>query len=482
MILKRFYDDGLAQASYLIGCAATGEALVVDANRDAEQYIDAARAGGVRITHVTETHIHADYVSGTRELAARTDAKMYLSDEGGDDWKYAFATTDNAVLLTDGDSFRVGNIVIDVVHTPGHTPEHLSFLVTDTAAADKPIAILTGDFVFVGDVGRPDLLEKAAKMAGTMEAGARALFASLRRFRELEDYLQVLPGHGAGSACGKGISSVPSSTVGYEKMFNWALSIDDESAFVAAVLAGQPEPPAYFAEMKRINREGPPVLGGFPAPRQLPPDRLDATLASGALVIDTRPAAEFARGHVPGTINIPLNRSFSTWAGWLVPYDRDFHLIVAESCDGCADIAGRELAMIGLDRVAGWFRSDALDTWTIGGGTLETIPQMAADEVHERMKSGDVAVLDVRGRSEWIAGHVPGVPNIPVGHLTERLSEVPRDRPLVVHCQSGARSAIAASVLRAHGFDNVINMTGGYADWNARGNPVERESEGAAIA
>lgn len=482
MILKRFYDDSLAQASYLIGCAATGEALVVDANRDAQQYIDAARAGGVSITHVTETHIHADYVSGSRELAAQTGAKMYLSDEGGSDWKYAFATPADTVLLTDGDSFRVGNIVIEAVHTPGHTPEHLSFVVTDTAAADKPIAILTGDFVFVGDVGRPDLLEKAAKMAGTMDAAARVLFRSLQKFKRYDDYLQVLPGHGAGSACGKGISSVPSSTVGYEKMFNWALSIEDEDEFVAAVLAGQPEPPAYFAQMKRINREGPPVLGGMPAPRALQPDQLSKVLAKGAPVIDTRPAAEFARGHVPGTINIPLNRSFNTWAGWLIPYDRDFHLIVSRSCDECADAAAKELAMIGLDRIAGYFRSDALDTWTVGGDALATIPSMTMDELEERMETGDIAVLDVRGRSEWEAGHLPGVGNIPVGYLTEHLDELPRDRPLVLHCQTGARSAIAASVLRAHGLDNVLNVQGGYADWAARGNPVERETAAAAGA
>lgn len=482
MILKRFFDNKLAQTSYLIGCAATGEALVVDANRDADQYIAAAEADAVRITHITETHIHADYVSGTRELAARTGAKMYLSDEGGADWKYAFASAENAVLLKDGAEFRVGNIVIEAVHTPGHTPEHLSFLVTDTAAADKPIAILTGDFVFVGDVGRPDLLERAAKIAGTMEAGARVLFASLQKFKRYEDYLQVLPGHGAGSACGKGISSVPGSTVGYEKMFNWALAIDDEDEFVEAVLAGQPEPPVYFAEMKRINRDGPPVLGKLPAPRQLGADRLTSVLAEGAPVIDTRPADEFARGHVPGTINIPLNRSFNTWAGWLTPYHRDFYLIVPESCDRCAEEAAKDLAMIGLDSVAGWFSADALDTWTIGGGSLETIPQIAADELLVRMNRGDVAVLDVRGRTEWEAGHIPGVENIAVGYLTEHLGEIPRDRPLVLLCQGGARSAIAASVLRAHGFDDVINMTGGYADWSALGNPVEREIESAGVA
>ncbi len=479
MILKRFYDDKLAQASYLIGCAATGEALVVDPNRDVDQYIKVAESEGVRVTHVTETHIHADFVSGSRELASRTGATMYLSDEGDEDWKYAFAAADGAVLLKHGDTFKVGNIVIEAVHTPGHTPEHLSFLVTDTAAADKPIGILTGDFVFVGDVGRPDLLEKAAKVEGTMEAGARALFRSLEQFKQYPDYLQVFPGHGAGSACGKGISSVPSSTVGYERMFNWAFSYENEDEFVQAVLAGQPEPPKYFAEMKRINKEGPEVLGGFRRPQRLAESRLQSLLEDGALVIDTRHAADYAQGHIPGTLNIPLNRSFNTWAGWLIPYDQAFYLIVDDSCTHCVDEAVTDLAMIGLDRVAGYFGTEVLDTWTNYGGELATVPQITSKELAEQLRTGDVAVLDVRGRAEWEAGRLPGVENIPVGYLGDRLDEVPRDKPLVVHCQGGARSAIAASLLRSKGFDNVINLGGGYADWQAAGNPTERAGQTA---
>ena len=468
MILKRFYDDKLAQASYLVGCAATGEALVVDANRDAEQYINAAAAENVRITHLTETHIHADYVSGTRELAARTGAAVYLSDEGDVDWKYSFARADGARLLHDGDTFEVGNIVIDAVHTPGHTPEHMSFLVTDTAAADRPIAILTGDFVFVGDVGRPDLLEKAAGIANTMEAGARTLFRSLKKFKLYPDYLQVLPGHGAGSACGKGISAIPSSTVGYERLFNWALAIEDEDEFVKAVLAGQPEPPKYFAQMKRINKQGPRILGAFARPARLPASQLAHVLAKSARVIDMRSADVYAAGFVPGTINIPLNRSFNTWAGWLIPYDRPFYLLVDDDCAGCVDTAVRDLAMIGLDDVAGYFGSDALNTHTPNAN----IPQMTPDELAAATRNRTVDVLDVRGHTEWEAGHLPGVDNIPVGYLEDRLDEIPRDRPLVLHCQAGARSAIAASLLRAHGFDNVINLTGGFAEWAAQGHPT----------
>jgi hydroxyacylglutathione hydrolase len=473
MILKRFYDEKLAQASYLVGCAATGEALVVDPNRDVDQYIRAAESEGVEVTHVTETHIHADFVSGARELTERTGATLYLSDEGGESWKYAYARESGAVLLHDGDSFRVGNVRIAVLHTPGHTPEHLSFLVTDTAAADKPIGILTGDFVFVGDVGRPDLLERAAGIDGTMEAGARALFRSLQSFKRLPDYLQVWPGHGAGSACGKGLSAIPQSTVGYEKMFNWGLGIDDEDAFVRTVLEGQPEPPKYFAEMKRINKKGPRVLNGFKQMRRLSTVHLTAALEHGASVIDTRHAADFAVRHLPGTINIPLDRGFTTWAGWLTPYDRELYLIVDEACAHCLDEAVRDLAMIGLDRVQGYFGVEAIDAWRRAGRALESVPQTTGVELAERLGRGEVAVVDVRGHTEWEAGHIPGVENIPIGYLVDRLDEIPRDRPVVLHCQGGARSAIAASVLQARGFDNVVNLAGGFADWEAGGNPVE---------
>jgi hydroxyacylglutathione hydrolase len=339
------------------------------------------------------------------------------------------------------------------------------------------MGVLTGDFVFVSDVGRPDLLERATGVEGTMEAGARTLFRSIQRFKEQPDYMQIWPGHGAGSACGKGLGAVPQSTVGYERMFNWGLTTLDENEFVQGVLAGQPEPPKYFAEMKRINREGPRVLGGLPRPQQLAETRLPKLMAQGALVIDTRHAAEYAQGHVPGALNIPLNRSFTTWAGWLIPYDRDFYLIVDGSCTECVDEAAKDLAMIGLDRLAGYFGGEALAVWTSHGGVLGTVPQITSRELAERLRAGDVAVLDVRGAAEWEAGHLPGVENIPVGYLAERLDEIPREKPLVVHCQGGGRSAIAASLLRSKGFDQVINLTGGYAAWRAEGNPTEGEAE-----
>lgn len=477
MIVKRLYEEQLAQASYLIGCGATKQAVVIDPNRDVDAYIQTAAAEGLEITHIAETHIHADFISGARELAERTGAKLYLSDEGGVDWRYAFAADYDAVLLKDGDSFRVGNVQLDAVHTPGHTPEHLSYLVTDTAGADQPIAIATGDFVLVSDVGRPDLLERAAGLTGTMEDGARDLFQSLQWFKGLPDYLQIWPGHGAGSACGKGIGAVPQTTVGYERLFNWAFSIEDEDEFIRTVLRGQPEPPRYFAEMKRINREGPRILGGLRRPQLLAQTQLPGLLEESAIVIDTRHAAEFARGHIPGTINIPLNRSFTTWAGWLIPYDREFYLLLDDRCTHCVDEAAKDLAMIGLDRSAGYFTLDALSAWRKEHGELETVPQLTTAELAEARESGSVEVLDVRGAAEWEAGHIPGVKNIPLGYLSERLDELPQDRPLAVHCQSGGRSAIAASLLQARGFRNVINLPGGFADWNASGRPIESEAE-----
>jgi hydroxyacylglutathione hydrolase len=476
VLLQRFYDDKLAQASYLIGCEATREALVVDPNRDAEQYMRAAKAAEMRITHVAETHIHADFVSGSRELVRRTGATLYLSSEGGDDWSYLYADEDGARLLKNGDPFDVGTVRVEARHTPGHTPEHLSFLVTDTRGADRPMGIFTGDFVFVGDVGRPDLLERAARVAGTMDAAARTLFAALQEFKRLPDYLQVWPGHGAGSACGKSLSAMPQSTVGYELRFNWALAIGKEDEFVELVLAGQPDPPRYFAEMKRVNRDGPRVLGGFATPERIDPARLADLVASGAVVVDTRRAADHAAGHLPRTINIPFNASFTTRAGWLVPYGRDVYLLVGDGGEAARDVAAaaaRDLALIGLERVAGYFGDDAL----AAAVSLEKVPQMNTAELAERLDDNRppaVTVLDVRERGEWEAGHIAGAVNVPLGHLTDRVAELERDRPLVLHCQSGGRSSVAASVLRAHGFTNVINLSDGFAGWQRRGLPIER--------
>ncbi len=472
MLLQRLHDPKLAQASYLIGCA--GEAIVIDPTRDAEQYLAAAAGLGLSIRHVTETHIHADFVSGSRELAERTGAALYLSDEGGDGWRYDYGPAAGATLLHEGDEISVGSVRLRALHTPGHTPEHLAFLVTDGAAATEPIAAVTGDFVFVGDVGRPDLLERAARQQGTMLEAARTLFRSLQRFKALPDWLQIWPGHGAGSACGKNLSAIPHSTLGYERRFNWAFGVSDEDEFVRLVLAGQPEPPRYFGTMKRLNKEGPRLLHTLPHPTPMAPERLPRMIAAGELVIDTRPAADYAAGHVPGTLNIPLNRSFTTWAGWLAPYDRDLYLLTA----GGARVAeaARDLALIGLDRIAGAFGPAALSAWTAAGCTLATIHRMDVGELARGIETGSLTAIDVRGRSEWEAGHIPGVKNIPLGELNEHLPELRDNRPLAVHCQGGSRSAIAASLLQANGMGSVVNVTGGFTEWERAGLPTAKEA------
>jgi hydroxyacylglutathione hydrolase len=473
MFLKRFYDLKLAQASYLLGCTTSGEALVVDPNRDIDPYLQAAAAEGLRVVHVTETHIHADFVSGAREVAHRAGARLYLSDAGGSDWRYGYADDAGATRLEDGSCFRVGTIEVRVMHVPGHTPEHLAFLVTDTAAATEPMGVFTGDFIFVGDVGRPDLLERAARVRGSMEESGRQLFRSLQRFRSLPDYLQIWPGHGAGSACGKSLGAVPQSTLGYEKRFNWAFGLTNENDFVRAVLAGQPDPPRYFAQMKRINQAGPGLLGSIGRPARLPVGALATALAAGASVVDTRQASEFMLGAIPGTINIPVSRSFTTYAGSLLPYDGDLHLIVDDRRVQSVDQLVRDLAGIGLDRIAGYFGAETIEAWCTSRGHLQTIPTLTLDDVATQLGADQVTVLDVRGEGEWKSGHLPGSVNVPVGSLDQRMGEIPRDRPIIVHCQTGARAAIAASMLRARGFTDVRLFPGGFAEWKAAGRDEE---------
>lgn len=475
MIFHRFHETKLSQYSYLLGCPVSGEAVIIDPNRNVDRYLKAASDEGLRIRHVTETHIHADFVSGARELAHRTGARLYLSDAGGDDWRYQYAAEAGATLLRDGSCFRVGAIELRVLHLAGHTPEHLVFLVMDTAGASEPMGALTGDFLFVGDVGRPDLLERAVHARGTMVEGARQLYRSLQRFRTLPDYLQIWPGHGAGSACGKSLGAVPQSTLGYEKRFNWAFGLNDEAGFVQEVLAGQPDPPRYFAEMKRINRSGPRLLGDVRRPSRLAPDILVMVLEEGRVVVDTRPAPEFATGAVPGTINIPRNRTFTTWAGSLLPYESDFFLIVDDRRPEAVDELVRDLSGIGLDRLAGYFGKEVVDEWQPSKGRLQTTPTVGLETA--RAQSGTSVVLDVRGEGEWQSGHLPRSLNIPLGELEQRLEEIPRDRPLLVHCQTGSRAAMAASLLQAHGFDDVRLFSGGFAEWSAAGMPIETERD-----
>lgn len=471
MLLKYFYNQKLAHASYMVGCQATGEAIIIDPGRDLEPYLQEAEAQEMRLVAAAETHIHADFLSGARELAEQTGAKLYLSDEGDENWKYQYLQGYDHQLLKDGDIFKIGNIKFEIVHTPGHTPEHISFLITDTAGANEPIGIFTGDFVFVGDVGRPDLLEKAAGVSGTADVGARQMFQSLQRFKRLPDYLQVWPGHGAGSACGKALGAIPSTTVGYEKLFNVALSYEAVDPFVEALLDGQPEPPKYFAMMKRLNKEGPPLRKDLHRPEKLPFGQLKHLLGTKAMIVDVRPASAFAQAHLPGTINIPHNGDFTTWAGWLLDYETPFYLIADPTN---VESVQKDLCTIGLDNLAGYFETAVLEAWQAEGNALQSYAETCPEEIADHIEHGEVTLLDVRGINEWNEGHIPQARHLMLGYLTDQLDKVPTDKPVVIQCRSGSRSAIGASILQAKGISQVMNLVGGLNAWAAAGLPIER--------
>jgi len=461
MLLRYFYDEKLAHASYVVGCQKTGEAVVVDPMRDITAYEELAKKEKLNFVGALETHIHADFVSGSRELNDRFGTKLYVSDEGDADWKYQNLDGISHQLLKDGDQFKIGNLVFDVMHTPGHTPESISFLLTDKGgSADKPMGIFTGDFVFVGDVGRPDLLEKAAGIQGTSESGAVAMFKSIERFKALPDYLQVWPAHGAGSACGKALGAVPSTTVGYEKAFNWAMQFDDEASFKKALLEGQPEPPYYFAVMKSVNKVGPQLIKDLPEPKEITSATdIEALLAEGKQVLDMRPADAYSKGHIQGTINIPFNNSFTNWAGWVVDYNKPLYLLLYTEV---LDEALVSLRSVGIDEVYGLAEAE---TVLAQADNLASYENVSPSEANEMVEKGEAYVLDVRNQTEFDEGHIDNAEHIMVGTLKNRLDEVDTDKTIIVQCQAGARSAIAASVLKANGIDNLVNMTGGYSKW-----------------
>jgi hydroxyacylglutathione hydrolase len=473
MLFKRFYDKNLAQASYMIVCEKTREAIVIDPNLDVSQYTRAAGAERARIAHVTETHIHADFVSGARALAEAAGAALHLSAEGGREWGYTDEALNTAIPLREGSEIRTGALRLSVAHTPGHTPEHLTFFVSDLERGEDPVGALTGDFVFVGDVGRPDLLERAAGAKGSTAALAGELFRALRKFSEQPDHLQIWPGHGAGSACGKSLGSMPQSTLGYEKLFNWAFAEMSEKEFVAKVLQDQPVPPRYFATMKRLNRAAEKAPIRTPA-RQFGLQELESVLKAEAPVIDTRAAQEFAAGHVPGTLNVPLGKSFLNWTGALVPEDRHFYLITGAESDDAVEAVLADLAKIGLTRVAGFFRIDVLLDWKSRHGLAEQVPQVTADELHQVLGKKAVQVVDVRSPDEWNRGHLRGAIHIPLAALPERVAELDPSVPIVLHCKGGGRSSIATSFLQARGIHNVSNLTEGYEGWVAEGYEVEK--------
>ncbi len=456
MYFQHVFDKSLAQGSYFVGCQATGEAIVIDAQRDIDVYLEIARINNLRITHIAETHIHADFLCGSRELAAVTGAKMYLSDEGGPDWQYEFPY----VGVKDGSVIKVGNLSLEVMHTPGHTPESISFLLTDHPATNQPIMIFTGDFVFVGDIGRPDLLEKAAGLIGTKEVGAKQMFHSLTRFTALPDYVQVWSAHGAGSACGKALGAVHSSTVGYEKIRNWAFQYgDDEAAFTSYLLADQPEPPKYFAMMKHLNKVNRPLLVEVPKHPKLNNEQFLDANAKGIKVIDTRNKIDFAKGFVPNSYNIQNNNSLSTWAGWLLNYQEQF-ILVAD--DDQMDGVTRKLMRIGLDNIYGYI-SNVEDL----GIELQKADVINKVEFKRYINTENAQIVDVRGVTEFEVAHVEGAINVFVGTLPDHLYQFSKDKQIIIHCQSGDRSAIANSILARNGFSNVKNYSGGMKEWIA---------------
>lgn len=466
MLLKYFYDTALAHASYMVGCQKTGEAIVIDAGRDIEQYLDAAKKEGMKIVGVADTHIHADYVSGAREMAERVGAKLFLSDEGPAEWKFEYAKDYDHQLLKEGDTFAAGKVEFKVMFTPGHTPESVSFILTDKGGgADKPMGIFTGDFVFVGSIGRPDLLEEAAGISGTAEPGARDLFQSIQRFNELPNHLQVWPAHGAGSACGKGLGSIPSSTVGYEKLFNPALQYTDEQEFVDYILSEQPEAPKYFAVMKRVNKEGPAILGEPKLPKKLATDILD-DIVRDEMVVDTAAAKTFAASHVPGTISIQP-KYVAMWGGSLLDYDENVYLI---SSDHDLPEVVRILHKIGMDHIGGYFSDEDVVS---GGFKTESISQVAPAEIAKKVAAGEIELIDVRGVGERDEAAPAGSKHGFLGKMFQNIGQFESDKTYGFCCRTGGRSIVAASIAQRAGIKNVLNVDGGVVAWQFAQLPLE---------
>lgn len=469
MFMRMVYDEKLAQGAYLIGCQQSGEAIVIDPQRDIDRYVKLAQENELRVIAVAETHIHADFLSGSRELAEFYNAHVYVSDEGDKDWKYQWLDqrpgggSYQHTLLKDGDSIHIGNIELKAIHTPGHTPEHLVYLITDHGSgANEPIAMASGDFVFVGDLGRPDLLESAAGQIGNMEPSARRLYETTKLLAGIPDYVQVWPAHGSGSACGKALGAVPTSTMGYERRFNPALlAASSEQGFVDFILEGQPEPPLYFANMKRDNKIGPAVLGELPRPHQMKATDLRTLDTKSVAVLDTRPFGAFRDEHIPGSLSFPLMNSFSTHVGSMVRDTDEIYLIVTPDH---LDEVIRDLIRIGLDRIRGWVDASDIEHYPDSVQRMIGVAEVDASEASDMINNGEVQVLDVRRKTEFDLGHLPGAINIAHTRLASRLDEIPQHTRLLINCHSGVRSAISASYLQRQGFQ-VVNLQGGHLAW-----------------
>jgi glyoxylase-like metal-dependent hydrolase (beta-lactamase superfamily II)/rhodanese-related sulfurtransferase len=453
MYFKQFYLGCLAQASYLIGDG--GEAAVVDPRRDVDEYIEEAKRQGLTIRHVIETHLHADFVSGHRELAARTGAKIYFGAKAG-------ARFDH-VPVREGDEIRMGNVVLRFLETPGHTPESVSVVVTDRSVSPEPQAVLTGDTLFIGDVGRPDLL--GARMSAAELASL--LYDSLRdKLLKLPDSTRVYPAHGAGSLCGRNISSETSSTIGEQRRFNYALQPMSREEFVRLVTADLPEAPAYFSRDVSINRQGATELASLPDPPRLSPETVANLQKEGAAVLDTRTAAEYGTAHLPGSLQIGLSGQFASWAGSLLAPEVPI-VLVAEDPERAREARTR-LARVGLENVVGSL-DGGVAAWEKSGRPLASTEQITVDELDRRLKEGGLHVVDVRRPMEWQAGHIAEARHLPLNELPSRAGEIERAEPLALVCAGGYRSSIATSVLEREGFRRLTNVVGGMTAWGTAG-------------
>jgi hydroxyacylglutathione hydrolase len=457
VILETVRTDGLAHLAYLIGDRSLGQAAVIDPRRDVDVYLELARQHQLTITHVLETHIHADFVSGSRELAARTGtAKIYVSAEGGAHYGFAHEP------LRDGSRVELGSVTLTAMHTPGHTPEHLAYL---ALAKGKPWGFFSGDFLFADSVGRPNLLG-AAQTPGL----ARALFPSLKTvLAPLPDAVPLYPAHGAGSPCGANICD-RQSTIGYERRHNPALQLTDESALIDWVLRTAPPMPRYYPCMKRINAQGPEVLNGLPEVEWLEPAAFRRRLMAGEVqLIDNRQMLAFGGGHIQGAWNLGPRAELSLWAGWMLDEALPIALVLPH--DGDVPEVERQFLRVGFTTFAGCLKG-GMEAWVTAGLPVQALNQMPVHELNKRLPPRDFQLLDVRTPHEWDERHLPGARYRFLGELPQKVKDLDRDKPAVVYCSSGYRSSLAASILQARGFTAVANVPGSYAAWTAAAFPV----------
>jgi glyoxylase-like metal-dependent hydrolase (beta-lactamase superfamily II) len=460
MYFKQFYLACLAHASYLIG--SRGEAAIVDPQRDVDQYISEAETQRLKIMYVIETHLHADFVSGHRELASRTGAKIVFGEKAGAEFAHR--------AVRDGDEIKIGNVTLRFLETPGHTPEGISVLVNDADKPDEPQKVLTGDTLFIGDVGRPDL---AGGKGFTSEMMAAMMYDSLHgKLLKLDDSVEVYPAHGAGSACGRNISKETSSTIGQQRLFNYALQPMSKDDFVAMMTKDLPAAPAYFPHDAEYNRKGAPALDALPKPTAMSPAEVNELMQQGHQVLDVRTASDYGAGHVPGALNIGLGGQFASWAGTLIPMEKP--LIIVADADEKVDEALMRLARVGLESVKG-FLSGGMTAWKNAKLKTASTEQISVEELRERLQSSDdLRVLDVRRPAEYRDGHVPSAESFPLGpQLAATVDELAKDRSTAVICAGGYRSSAATSMLERIGFHHLINVTGGTNAWINAGHEVE---------